>query len=66
MPACLGGMKMTVVLRQHETERIVDWHDEWRRIENVLAELPAEARIAVKQLVQEFEAEDSASRDRAA
>jgi hypothetical protein len=54
------------VLRQSDTDRVLDWHDEWRRIEHQLAELPTEARKAVLRLVESFRAEDSAVRDHAA
>ena len=55
-------------MRPPENDRVLDWHDELRRIEDAFAELPTEARAAVLQLVRLFQDEDggSASEDRAA
>jgi len=53
-------------MRPSDTDRVLDWRDEWRRLQDVLAELPAEARRAVQELVREFEHEDSRVGDRAA
>jgi len=49
-----------------DEDRVLDWHDELRRIERRLAELPDEARIAVQQVVERFRAEDGAGENGAA
>ena len=51
---------------QSDEDRILDWHEELRRIQNRFADLPVEARQAVLRVVERFRAEDDASRDRAA
>jgi hypothetical protein len=60
------GNKIEAMVRPSDTDRILDWRDEWRRIEDQLGDLPTEARKAVLRLVESFRAEDSARRDRAA
>ena len=62
-----SGYLMMRHMRPPENDRVLDWHDELRRIEDAFAELPTEARAAVLQLVQLFQDEDGgASEDRAA
>lgn len=60
-----AGARMTPMLRPPDSDRVLDWRDEWRRIERRLADLPVEARVAVLQLVERFRSEDAAQ-DRAA
>jgi hypothetical protein len=58
---------MTAMLRQPDDDRVLDWHDELRRIEGRFSELPASARLAVLRLVQLFRDEDGqAAQNRAA
>jgi len=53
-------------MRQGDDDRVLDWHEELRRIEQRFADLPQEARIAVQRVVERFRAEDAAVQDRAA
>ncbi len=53
-------------MRQPDNDRVLDWHEELRRIEPELADLPDEARVAVLRLVELFVDEDTDSSDRAA
>jgi len=53
-------------MRQPDEDRVLDWHEELRRIERQFADLPAEARQAVRQVVERFRVEDAAARNRAA
>ena len=62
-----SGDVMMRHMRPPENDRVLDWHDELRRIEREFVELPNEARAAVLQLVRLFQDEDgAASEDRAA
>ena len=62
-----SGDLMTEAMRLPENDRVLDWHDELRRIEHEFADLPDEARAAVLRLVQLFQDEDGgASQDQAA
>ncbi len=69
-PGWFGGSDdlMMRYMRPPENDRVLDWHEELRRIEDEFADLPTEARAAVEQLVHLFEDEDggSASENRAA
>ena len=47
-------------------DRVLDWRDELRRIERRFPDLPIEARVAVKRVIERFQAEDSGSRGKAA
>jgi hypothetical protein len=40
-------------------DRILDWHDELRRLTPRLTELPLAARLAVREVVATFEREDA-------
>ncbi|MGH2935733.1 MAG: hypothetical protein ACRDL2_14640 [Gaiellaceae bacterium] len=53
-------------MRLSDSDRVVDWRDEWRRIERDFERLPAEARAAVLRLVEHFRAEDGGAGERAA
>ena len=53
-------------MRPSDTDRILDWREEWHRIERELERLPAEARAAVLRLVERFHAEDGEAGERAA
>jgi hypothetical protein len=62
-----SGDPMMRHMRPPENDRVLDWHDELRRIEDEFADLPNEARAAVLQLVRLFQDEDGgASENRAA
>jgi hypothetical protein len=39
-------------------DRVLDWHDELRRVTPLLAELPLAARLAVAEVVATFARED--------
>jgi len=54
------------MLRRPDEDRVLDWRDELRRIERRLPDLPVEARVAVKRVLERFQAEDAASEGRAA
>ena len=41
-------------------DRILDWHDELRRVTPLLAELPLAARLAIAEVVATFAREDAA------
>jgi len=40
-------------------DRILDWHDELRRVTPLLAELPLAARLAIAEVVATFAREDA-------
>jgi len=62
----MAGGQDPSMLAPLDEDRVLDWHDELRRIERRLAELPDEARIAVQQVVERFRAEDGAGENGAA
>jgi len=62
----VGGATSMSSMRQLDDDRILDWHEELRRIQTRFADLPVEARQAVLRVVERFRAEDAASRGRAA
>jgi hypothetical protein len=40
-------------------DRVLDWHDELRRVTPLLAELPLAARLAIAEVVATFAREDA-------
>jgi hypothetical protein len=59
------GVKV-MPMRPSDSDRILDWRDEWRRIERDFEHLPVEARAAVLRLLEQFHAEDVGAGERAA
>jgi len=53
-------------MRQPDEDRVLDWHEELRRIERHFPDLPVAARRAVVRVVERFRAEDAAVRNRVA
>ncbi|HVN62544.1 MAG TPA: hypothetical protein VMT59_14890 [Gaiellaceae bacterium] len=43
-------------------DRVLDWHDELRRVTPLLAELPLAARLAIAEVVATFAREDAGER----